>query len=300
MRCRFVRLYAIIDALFHSSTSPATPSSASTPESDKVGSSAETPRLDEVDEPGVATPQPGEESPRGPKNKRTRGQPVKSSKVRPDGRCGPQNPLSSGAPGECDPLASAPRRGPCCSPFGYCGSSPAHCSRPGSIDFRRHDEPKPNPRDDSNSGPTFAEAMDHLHAQCRWVEASSSSEDEGDLFDHMDPESSDALRQVATNDDDLDAPLAAGQQVLPPLACEFVLSGGCCEGCPAGQCFCDGGKCRENSIDPSSLISSEFRCRREVRAVPQPRVRALPRILHSLSAPTSPETPYASEAFRPI
>ena len=50
---------------------------------------------------------------------------------------------------------------------GHCDAATASCSRQ----------------------PTFADAMNRVHAECKWREASSGSEDElGDLFDRMDPE----------------------------------------------------------------------------------------------------------------
>ena len=52
----------------------------------------------------------------------------------------------------------------------------------------------------------------------------------------------------AISDDDLDAPLAPGQQVFPPRACEAVLSSGCCDSCPPGVCYCDGSKYYNVSI----------------------------------------------------
>ena len=118
---------------------------------------------------------------------------LQSSKVRPDGRCGPNNLLEDGRPAECDPTASAPRQGPCCSPSGFCGPTPAHCNRPGSVDYRQAAAGDTGHCDAATEScsrqPTFAEAMNRVHAECRWREASSGSEDElGDLFDRMDPE----------------------------------------------------------------------------------------------------------------
>ena len=51
--------------------------------------------------------------------------------------------------------------------------------------------------------------------------------------------SSDTLMHMSHSEDELEAPLAPGQQVFPRIACEFVLSGGCCDGCPRGDCYCD-------------------------------------------------------------
>ena len=46
------------------------------------------------------------------------------NKWRNDQRCGTQYPLSDGSKAECNPLS----REPCCSPHGYCGNTPAHCT----------------------------------------------------------------------------------------------------------------------------------------------------------------------------
>ncbi|KFH04531.1 mannosyl-oligosaccharide glucosidase [Toxoplasma gondii VAND] len=43
---------------------------------------------------------------------------------RDDGRCGKEFPISTGRPAVCNPLSESP----CCSPAGFCGASPAHCS----------------------------------------------------------------------------------------------------------------------------------------------------------------------------
>jgi len=46
---------------------------------------------------------------------------------REDGRCGEQFPLPNGQPGQCDPEGDGPRKGPCCSPKGFCGNTVKHC-----------------------------------------------------------------------------------------------------------------------------------------------------------------------------
>ena len=56
---------------------------------------------------------------------------------RPDGRCGSQYPLDDGRPGQCDPNADENGKGPCCSPFGWCGNSRQHCPCSGCTDFRQ-------------------------------------------------------------------------------------------------------------------------------------------------------------------
>ena len=57
---------------------------------------------------------------------------------RSDGRCGLNNPLDDGRPGQCDPNANANEKGPCCSSLGWCGNSDAHCKCAGCQDFTVH------------------------------------------------------------------------------------------------------------------------------------------------------------------
>ena len=47
-----------------------------------------------------------------------------SSRVREDGRCGPDFPQEDGSPGPCDPNSD----GFCCSASGWCGNTEAHCT----------------------------------------------------------------------------------------------------------------------------------------------------------------------------
>jgi len=46
---------------------------------------------------------------------------------REDGKCGPNNKLEDGNPSQCDPQGNAPKKGPCCSQFGFCGNTEKHC-----------------------------------------------------------------------------------------------------------------------------------------------------------------------------
>ncbi|XP_070534538.1 uncharacterized protein [Ptychodera flava] len=50
-----------------------------------------------------------------------------------DQRCGPRYKIISSIDGECNPGSSFP----CCSPFGWCGRSSAHCKCPTCIDYRK-------------------------------------------------------------------------------------------------------------------------------------------------------------------
>merc|ERR1711892_696574 len=54
---------------------------------------------------------------------------------REDGRCGEKFPLPNGKPGQCDPEGDGPRKGPCCSPKGFCGNTLKHCECETCIDY---------------------------------------------------------------------------------------------------------------------------------------------------------------------
>jgi len=54
---------------------------------------------------------------------------------REDGRCGEQFPLPNGQPGQCDPAGDGPRKGPCCSPKGFCGNTVKHCDCSSCVDY---------------------------------------------------------------------------------------------------------------------------------------------------------------------
>merc|ERR1719268_587537 len=54
---------------------------------------------------------------------------------RKDGRCGNKFPLPNGSPGQCDPEGDGPKKGPCCSPKGFCGNTVKHCKCPTCIDY---------------------------------------------------------------------------------------------------------------------------------------------------------------------
>ena len=51
---------------------------------------------------------------------------------RDDFQCGPSFPLSDGSPMECNGEGT----NPCCSPYGWCDVTPAHCDCDGCIDYR--------------------------------------------------------------------------------------------------------------------------------------------------------------------
>ena len=52
--------------------------------------------------------------------------------VRSDGQCGPELPLEDGSPSQCDPDSADF----CCSAYGYCGGSDAHCSCDTCINYK--------------------------------------------------------------------------------------------------------------------------------------------------------------------
>lgn len=54
-----------------------------------------------------------------------------ATQVRQDGKCGKANPTPDGKPGICDPDGL----NPCCAPSGWCGSTPAHCTCSGCINY---------------------------------------------------------------------------------------------------------------------------------------------------------------------
>lgn len=57
---------------------------------------------------------------------------LKNEFIRTDGGCGENYPLSDGSPAWCNPSGEAY----CCSEWGFCGSSEAHCNCEKCIDFR--------------------------------------------------------------------------------------------------------------------------------------------------------------------
>ena len=57
--------------------------------------------------------------------------------LREDGRCGRHHLTPDGRAAQCTTARHGPRIGPCCSRFGYCGDTPAHCRCAGCTDFRR-------------------------------------------------------------------------------------------------------------------------------------------------------------------
>jgi len=65
-----------------------------------------------------------------------------SSPWRKDGRCGAKYPLPSGNPGQCDPTGNGPKKGPCCSPKGFCGNTEKHCACATCVDYSEASEKK--------------------------------------------------------------------------------------------------------------------------------------------------------------
>ncbi|XP_066268804.1 uncharacterized protein [Branchiostoma lanceolatum] len=68
-------------------------------------------------------------------------------KWRSDLRCGSSNPAPGATPGQCDPDGATP----CCSSGGWCGSSAAHCTCSGCVDYR----PKLKWRSDLRCGSSY-------------------------------------------------------------------------------------------------------------------------------------------------
>ena len=63
---------------------------------------------------------------------------LQENKWRQDRRCGKDYPLPDGKPAQCNPEGPlGPKQaGPCCSEYGYCGGSSAHCECANCIDYR--------------------------------------------------------------------------------------------------------------------------------------------------------------------
>ena len=56
---------------------------------------------------------------------------------RDDGRCGASFMNAAGDPGECDP--DNPNDDTCCSPYGWCGKTAAHCDCETCIEYSHTD-----------------------------------------------------------------------------------------------------------------------------------------------------------------
>ena len=52
---------------------------------------------------------------------------------RDDGRCGAEFPPPNGLPAQCDPFNADEYK--CCSPYGWCGKTPAHCACDKCVDY---------------------------------------------------------------------------------------------------------------------------------------------------------------------
>ncbi|XP_037071141.1 uncharacterized protein LOC119092276 [Pollicipes pollicipes] len=57
---------------------------------------------------------------------------------RSDGRCGASFPLATGEASTCDKRSERP----CCSDFGYCGTSESHCLCAECVDYRAVQQPE--------------------------------------------------------------------------------------------------------------------------------------------------------------
>ena len=83
-----------------------------------------------------------------------------SQTFRSDGRCGSNFPLLNGNPSECDPTSVYF----CCSKWGFCGNTDAHCKCPSCVDytgnsfsFGCHGKPNSIYREDMKNSRVFAE-----------------------------------------------------------------------------------------------------------------------------------------------
>ena len=87
--------------------------------------------------------------------------------------------MFNGKPYQCNPELSGPKKGPCCSPAGYCGDTEAHCACATCVDYSKEkdgaasDETEDaagsdDPKDGDAAGPD-------LEAECK--EASEAGEE---------------------------------------------------------------------------------------------------------------------------
>ena len=82
---------------------------------------------------------------------------------RDDGRCGAEFPLPNGLPAQCDPFNADESK--CCSPYGWCGKTPAHCACDTCVDYGVKIAPPQLWRDDGRCGAEFP-LPNGLPAQC--------------------------------------------------------------------------------------------------------------------------------------
>merc|ERR1712080_89102 len=56
----------------------------------------------------------------------------------PSGRRGPDHPLPNGEPAQCNPYVFQNEVGPCCSDWGWCGPTSAHCNCEVCVNFHNY------------------------------------------------------------------------------------------------------------------------------------------------------------------
>jgi len=101
---------------------------------------------------------------------------------REDGRCGEEFPLPDGSPGQCDPAGDGPRKGPCCSPKGFCGNTDKHCKCGTCVDYSKMKEtlqPAPETRKTSNLVQTMTMARETVQTRSGEIQGTQVVSEEG-------------------------------------------------------------------------------------------------------------------------
>ncbi|CAH1247884.1 Hypp8046 [Branchiostoma lanceolatum] len=75
---------------------------------------------------------------------------------RPDAKCGPSNPAPGSSVGKCNPKGPHP----CCSPYAWCGVTPAHCTCSGCLDYRNLALKRPAVQSTTGWGGAAAKGVD--------------------------------------------------------------------------------------------------------------------------------------------
>ena len=78
--------------------------------------------------------------------------------------------MFNGKPYQCNPKLSGPKKGPCCSPSGFCGNTDAHCACDTCVDFSKE-----------QAGANADESKDATDGKASTEEDESSDADGPDL-----------------------------------------------------------------------------------------------------------------------
>ena len=76
--------------------------------------------------------------------------------------------MLNGAPYQCNPKLSGPKKGPCCSGWGHCGDTESHCSCDTCVDYSKEDVADGKEEDTAKSDADETEdaAGPDLEAEC--------------------------------------------------------------------------------------------------------------------------------------